>query len=183
MFVKVPYIERLGMEPLHFRIPKLVTYQIPSITWMKFILLEYILFQEWSLKGLALKTHFFMTLLSIHPSNSNPKCPRKNLPESPLWPPESTQAARDLEEEVAKARQTEPWPGAANEMFLGFEEVGQPENWWVDLINIGMILYSAIFIYINIPYTPEDERLEHFLRDVCFRSFSFPNGWFGGSSR
>ena len=45
-----------------------------------------------------------------------------NLPESPLWPPESTQAARDLEEEVAKARQTEPWPGAANEMFLGFEE-------------------------------------------------------------
>ena len=33
------------------------------------------------------------------------------MPESHLWPPESTQAARDLEEEVAKARQNELWPG------------------------------------------------------------------------
>eukprot|EP00931_Biecheleriopsis_adriatica_P009654 TRINITY_DN110716_c0_g1_i1.p1 TRINITY_DN110716_c0_g1~~TRINITY_DN110716_c0_g1_i1.p1 ORF type:complete len:329 (-),score=89.49 TRINITY_DN110716_c0_g1_i1:41-994(-) len=44
------------------------------------------------------------------------------LPESPLWPPESTQAARDLEEEVAKARQTEPWPGAANELLPDYNE-------------------------------------------------------------
>ena len=44
---------------------------------------------------------------------------RKDLPESPLWPPESTQAARDLEEEVAKLRQTELYPGQANEMPLG----------------------------------------------------------------
>ena len=44
------------------------------------------------------------------------------LGESPLWPPESTQAARDLEEEVAKARQTEPWPGAANELLPDYNE-------------------------------------------------------------
>ena len=44
------------------------------------------------------------------------------LPESPLWPPESTQAARDVEEEVAKARQTEPWPGAANELLPDYNE-------------------------------------------------------------
>ncbi|CAK9059562.1 unnamed protein product [Durusdinium trenchii] len=47
---------------------------------------------------------------------------QKGLPESPLWPPESTQAARDLEEEVAKARQTEPWPGAANELLPDYQE-------------------------------------------------------------
>ncbi|CAJ1341694.1 unnamed protein product [Effrenium voratum] len=47
---------------------------------------------------------------------------QKELPESPLWPPESTQAARDLEEEVAKARQTEPWPGAANELLPDYQE-------------------------------------------------------------
>jgi hypothetical protein len=45
--------------------------------------------------------------------------PRKGLPESLLWPPESTQAARDLEEEVNRARQTELYPGQANEMPLG----------------------------------------------------------------
>ncbi|CAE7224247.1 unnamed protein product [Symbiodinium sp. CCMP2592] len=44
------------------------------------------------------------------------------LAESFLWPPESTQAARDLEEEVAKARQTEPWPGAANELLPDYNE-------------------------------------------------------------
>lgn len=44
------------------------------------------------------------------------------LAESFLWPPESTQSARDLEEEVAKARQTEPWPGAANELLPDYNE-------------------------------------------------------------
>ncbi|CAE7394974.1 unnamed protein product [Symbiodinium sp. CCMP2456] len=44
------------------------------------------------------------------------------LAESSLWPPESTQAARDLEEEVQKARQTEPWPGAANELLVDYNE-------------------------------------------------------------
>ncbi|CAE7405978.1 unnamed protein product [Symbiodinium natans] len=44
------------------------------------------------------------------------------MTESPLWPPESTQAAREVEEEVAKARQTEPWPGAANELLPNYNE-------------------------------------------------------------
>lgn len=47
---------------------------------------------------------------------------QKGLPESLLWPPESTQAARDLEEEVNRARQTELYPGQANEMLPDYRE-------------------------------------------------------------
>eukprot|EP00913_Durusdinium_trenchii_P006784 g6376.t1 len=74
----------------------------------------------------TVRSQYRRLALAVHPD----KCQDgEGARPSSIWE-ESTQAARDLEEEVAKARQTEPWPGAANELLPDYQEpvVVRPET-------------------------------------------------------
>eukprot|EP00933_Yihiella_yeosuensis_P018648 TRINITY_DN15239_c0_g2_i1.p1 TRINITY_DN15239_c0_g2~~TRINITY_DN15239_c0_g2_i1.p1 ORF type:complete len:318 (+),score=63.26 TRINITY_DN15239_c0_g2_i1:112-1065(+) len=86
----------------------------------------------------------------------------QGLSESELWPPESRQAARDLEAEVLQARLTELYPGQADEALPNYDERAELDDPKVAIVRLLELMTHLRTVHLYCLYcgckydSPED---------------------------
>ncbi|CAE8704321.1 unnamed protein product, partial [Polarella glacialis] len=112
----------------------------------------------------ALRKHFFIGLrarfegrkvryMVRSAERSVEHCDRNSgLPEGELWPPESRQAARELEEEAAKARATEPFPGAVDATLPNYAERPELDNPGIAIVRLLQLMTHLRTVHLYCIY-------------------------------